>query len=79
MSSLHKVVDKRPIPEGYAMVEVDEAVHQYHHVEVDYPIEEGAKTIWENEHIFIIWEKAYIVFPPGTYTVNLYSPRHLRS
>jgi hypothetical protein len=32
------------------VVEVDETVDQYHHVEVAYPVEEGA-----NEHTFIAW------------------------
>ena len=44
---------------------------------MDYPTEEGTKTIGENEHTFIAWEKAYIVFPPGTAPENLYSPVHL--
>ena len=71
MNQLHG----RPIPLGYAVVEVDEAVEQYRHVEVDYPAEEGANTIGDNEHTFIAWEKAYIVFPPDTAPENLFSPR----
>ena len=72
----HEQLHGRLIPEGYAIVEVDEAIYQYRHVEVDYPIEEGANTIGENEHIFITWEKAYIVFSPEIALENLYSPRH---
>ena len=64
------------IPEGYTVVKVDEAVDQYYHVEEDYPTEEGANTIGENEHIFIAREKAYIVFPQGTTPENLFSSRH---
>ena len=63
----------RPIPEGYTVVEVDEAVDQYHHVEVDYTAEDGENTIGENEHTFISWEKVYIVFPPGTAPETLLS------
>jgi hypothetical protein len=37
------------------VVEVDETVDQYHHVEVAYPAEEGANTIGANEHTFIAW------------------------
>ena len=54
----HEHLHGRPIPEGYATVEVDETVDQYRHVEVDYLVEEGANNIGENEHTFIAWEKA---------------------
>ena len=54
----HEHLHGRMIPEGYAVVEVDEAVDQYRHVEVDYPAEEGANTIGENEHTFIAWRRS---------------------
>ena len=47
----HNQLHGRPIPLGYAVVEVDEAVDQYRHVEVDYPAEEGGpRSIGDNEH-----------------------------
>ena len=70
----HEHLHGRPIPEGYAAVKVDKEVDQYRHVEVDYPAEDGANTVGDNEHTFIAWEKAYIVFSLGTDTKNLYSP-----
>ena len=75
----HEQLHRHPILGGYTVVEVDEIVDQYRHVDVDYLAEEGANTIRENEHIFIAWEKAYIVFPPGTAPENLFSPRHPES
>ena len=44
----HEHLHGQPIPKGYTMVEVDEAVDQYRHVKVDYPAEEGVNTIGEN-------------------------------
>ena len=52
-----------PIPDGYAVVAVDEVMKGFKNLELDYPTGEGETALRDDRKTTILWRKEYIVLP----------------
>jgi len=55
-----------PIPPSYYSVLVDKVIKDYREVALDFPGDDGEKTLGQAEHSFIIWRKRYIIILGAT-------------
>jgi hypothetical protein len=52
-----------PFPPSYYSVLVDRVIKDYREVPLDFPRDDGEKTIGQAEHSFVLWCKRYIIIP----------------
>jgi len=52
-----------PIPPRYYSVSMDRIIKEYREVALDFPGDDGEKTLGQAEHSFVIWRKHYIIIP----------------
>jgi hypothetical protein len=55
-----------PIPDGYAIVGVDEVTNGFEGLELEYPTGEGETHLVDAVRTTILWRKEYIVLPQWT-------------
>ena len=52
-----------PIPDGYAVVGVDEVIPGFEQLELDFPTGEGETELGDARKSTILWKKEHIVLP----------------
>jgi hypothetical protein len=51
------------IPPSYYSISVDRVIKDYGEVPLDFLGGDGAKTLRQAEHLFVLWRKRYIIIP----------------